>query len=54
MSVLKYASKFIELSQFTSAFIADEWLKMPRFEVGLNPTIKERMSIRQYTSYVDL
>ena len=27
---------------------------MDRFEARLNPTIKERMSIRQYTSYVDL
>jgi len=27
---------------------------MSRIEVGLNPTIKERMSVRQHTSYVDL
>ena len=27
---------------------------MNYFEAGLNPDIKERMSVRQYTSYVDL
>jgi len=54
MSILEYASKFMELSQFSPAFVADEWLKMSRFEAGLNPIIKERMSVRQYASYVDL
>ena len=24
------------------------------FEAGLNPTIKERMSVRQYASYINL
>jgi len=27
---------------------------MNQFEAGLNPTKKERMSVRQYASYVDL
>jgi len=27
---------------------------MNQFEAGLNPTIKERMSVRQYAFYVDL
>ena len=54
MNVLEYASKFMELSRFAPAFVADERLKMNRFEAGLNPTIKERMSVRQYASYVDL
>jgi len=45
MSVLEYASKFMELLWFAPAFIADERLKMNRFEVGFNSTIKERMSI---------
>ena len=54
MSVLEYASKFIELSRFAPAFVVDERLKMNRFEAGLNPTIKERMLVRQYVSYVDL
>ena len=54
MSVLEYASKFMELSRFAPAFIADKALKMNRLEAGLNPTIKERKSVRQYASYVDL
>ena len=53
MSLLEYALKFIELSQFAPTFVADERLKMNRFEAGLNPTIKERMSVRQYASYVN-
>jgi len=54
MSVLEYASKFMELSRFAPAFAADERLKMNRFEARLNPTIKKRMPVRQYTFYVDL
>ena len=54
MSVLEFASKFMELSRFTPTFVADERLKMNRFEAGLNPIIKERMSVQQYASYVDL
>jgi len=54
ISVLRYASKFIELLRFAPAFVADKRLKMNRFEAGLNPTIKERMPVLQYTSYVDL
>ena len=54
MSVLEYASKFMELSRFAPALVAGKRLKMNRFEVGLNPTIKERMSVCHYASYVDL
>jgi len=54
MSVLEYASKFMKLSRFASVFVADERLKMNHFKAGLNPDIKERMSVRQYTFYVDL
>ena len=43
ISVLEYASKFMELSQFTADFVADERLKINRFEAELNLTIKERM-----------
>ena len=53
MSVLEYASKFMELSRFIPVFVADERLKMNRFEARLNPDIKERMSLCQYTSYLD-
>ena len=52
--MLEYASKFMELSSLTQASVADERLKMSRFEAGLNPNIKERMFVHQYTSYVDL
>jgi len=54
MSVLKYASKFMELSRLALAFVADERLKMNQFEEGMNLTIKETMSVCQYASYVDL
>ena len=54
MSVFEYASKIMELSRFSLPFIADEKLKMNRFETRLNPATKERMSVHQYTSYVDL
>ena len=45
MTVLEYAFKFMELSRFPPAFVTDKRLKMNRFEAGLNPTIKERMSV---------
>ena len=54
MSLLEYASKFMKLSYFAPAFVTDERLKKNRFEAGLNPNIKERLSVCQYTSYVDL
>ena len=54
MSVLEYAAKFMELSCFAPAFVANERLKMNLFKARLNPVIKERMSVSQYTSYVDL
>jgi len=52
--VLEYASKFMELSHFPPTFVADERLKMNCFKAGLNPDIEERMSVCQYTSYVDM
>jgi len=45
MSVLEYASKHIEPSRFAPAYVANEKLKMNYFEVGLNPNLKERMSV---------
>ena len=54
MSVLEYASKFMELSRFTPAFIADEKLKLNRFEVGLNPNLKRRISVHRCVSYEDM
>ena len=52
--MLEYASKFMELFRFTSTFAADERLKMNCFEAELNPGIKERISMQQYASYMDL
>jgi len=45
MSILEYASKFMDLSRFAPTFVADETLKMNRFKAGLNPTIKDRMYV---------
>ena len=54
MSVLEYASKFMELSQYAPTFVVNGKLKMNCFKAGLHPNIKKRMSIRQYSSYEDL
>jgi len=54
MGVLEYASKFMELSRFAPAFVTDERLKMSRFKAGINPCIKERMFVQQYTFCMDL
>ena len=54
MGVLEYTSKFMKLSRFAPVFVANERLKMNQFEAGMNPTIKERMFVHQYVSYVDL
>ena len=54
MSVLEYASRFMKLSYFTPAFVADKRLKINRFEARLNPGIRERMSMRQYALSVHL
>ena len=51
MSVLEYASKLMELSQFALAYVTDEKLKMNNFEAGLNLPLKKRMLVRQYTFY---
>ena len=42
MSILKCASKFMELSHFAPT---NEKLKMNRFEAGLNPRFKGKMSV---------
>ena len=41
MSVFQYASKFMELSRFALAYVADEKLRMNQFEAGLNLSLKE-------------
>jgi len=52
--VVEHASKFIDLSRFSLAFVVDEKLKMNHFEAGLNLNLKERMSVCQYICYEDL
>ena len=54
MSVLEYASKFMELSHFAPTYLVDEKLRTNCFEVGLNPSLKEQMWVRHYTSYEDM
>jgi len=51
MSILEYASKFVELSRFTPTYVADEKLKMHLFKVELNPELKEKMLVRHETSH---
>jgi len=52
-TVLEYASKFMKLSCFAPTYVADEKLKMNRFKAKLNPGIKEKMLVLDYTSYED-
>jgi len=54
MSVLEYSSKFIELYHFAPTYVADEKLKMNRFETGINRGLKEKMFVWHYTSYEDI
>jgi len=54
MSVLEYASKFMEISRFAPAYVVSEKLRMNRFEVGVNPNLKEQTSVRHYNSYEDM
>jgi len=54
MSVLEYAFKFMELLCITPAYVADKKLSMNRFEVGINLSLKERISVWHYTLYEDM
>jgi len=45
MSMLEYASKFMELSRFAPAYVANEKLKINRFKVGHNLGLKEKMFV---------
>ena len=45
MSVLEYASKFMELSSFTAAYVDGEKLKMNRFEAELILGVKEKILV---------
>jgi len=50
ISVLKYASKFMELSCSSPDYVADEKWKMNQFEAEFNLGLKEQMSVGHYTS----
>jgi len=54
MSVLQYASKFMELSCFALAYVVNEILKMNRFEYGLNHKLKVSMSVCTCRSYLEM
>jgi len=41
-------------SSWNSTYVADEKLKINWFEAGLNPGLKEKMSVWHYTSYEDM
>jgi len=43
ITVMQYASKFIELSRFLPEFISSERLKMRRFEEGLAFYIRNQL-----------
>jgi len=43
MSMLEYASKFMDLSRFAPGYVVDEKLRMNLFKAGLNPSLKEQM-----------
>ena len=40
MTVMQYASKFIEISKFAPEYVSSERLKMRRFEEGLDLYIR--------------
>jgi len=46
MSVVQYASKFMEFSHFAPAYVASETLKVNQFKFGLNHKLKVVMSVR--------
>jgi len=51
---LKYASKFIELSRFSPAYVVNETLKMNRFRSGLNHKLKVSMSVCTCSFYQEI
>jgi len=54
MSIMQYASKFIELSRFVPDFVAIERMKMRGFEEGLAFHIRHQLSSQPIHSYQDL
>ena len=54
LTVGEYQSKFEELSRFAPHLIPDDVTKAKRFEDGLRPELKDKISILKLTHYVDV
>ena len=54
LTVAKYESKFTELSRFATHMIDDEYRKARRFERGLRPAIRSRISVLKLQVYTDV
>ena len=54
MIVLRYASKFTELSRFVLEFVSSERLKMRRFEEGLTFYIRNQLAGQLILTYQEL
>jgi hypothetical protein len=50
----QYSARFIELARFAANLIPDEESKAERFEHGLNPSIKERVTCHEIKDYARL
>ncbi|KAI3889773.1 hypothetical protein MKW92_001340, partial [Papaver armeniacum] len=54
MTVAQYQAKFEELSRFATHLVENEELKAFKFQEGLRPSIKSKLSILKITSYNDI
>ena len=54
MSVLQYASKFIEVSGYPPTYVAKETLRMNRFESRLDHKLKVSRYVCTYSSYQEM
>ncbi|XP_026428958.1 uncharacterized protein LOC113324893 [Papaver somniferum] len=54
MTVAQYQAKFEELSRFATHLVENEELKAFKFQEGLRPSIKGRLSILKITSYNEI
>jgi len=54
MTVMQYASNFIELSRFILEFVSSERLKMRRFEEGLSFYIRNQLAGQPILTYQEL
>ncbi|XP_026419874.1 uncharacterized protein LOC113315839 [Papaver somniferum] len=54
MTVAQYQAKFEELSRFAPHLVENEELKAFKFQEGLKPSIKSRLSVLKITSYIEI